>query len=587
MIRILKRLCGIEWLLIGISIVFIATQVWLDLELPGYMAEITTLVQTPGSAMSAVWRAGFYMLLCALGSVLAAVVVGLIAARVSASFSMRLRSNLFDKVLSFSMQEISKFSTASLITRSTNDVNQIRMLLGMGLIVVVRAPMLAVWAITKIAGKSWQWTAATAATVVMLIIVAAFIMTVAVPRFRRIQTLTDNLNRVTREHLTGLRVVRAYNAEAFASAKFETANTELTDVNLFVSRIMAVIGPAMSLMMGGLTLSIYWLGASLINAAGLMERLPLFSDMVVFSAYAMQVVMAFMMMTMLFIILPRASVSAKRINDVMETQATILGGGITASSTGLRGTVEFRNVSFKYPGADEYVLKDISFEVKQGQSVAVIGSTGSGKSTLINLVARFHDATEGEVLVDGVNVKDYTLRALRDKLGYVPQKAVLLSGTVAENVAFGEGGQGITSEADVISAVEVAQAADFVEQMEQGYQANIAQGGANVSGGQKQRLAIARAIARKPEIFIFDDSFSALDYRTDRRLREALALKAPDATQLIVGQRIGTIRDADTIVVLEQGRLVGAGTHDELLKTCEVYQEIAYSQLSKEELTHG
>lgn len=587
MIRILKRLSRLEWTLIGLSVAFIAAQVWLDLELPGYMAEITTLVQTPGSALSEVWRAGFFMLLCALGSVAAAVVVGGLASRVAASFSMRLRGSLFAKVLSFSMQEVSSFSTASLITRSTNDVNQIRMLIGMGLQVVVRAPMLAAWAITKIAGKSWQWISATAVTVLMLMVVASVIMTVAVPRFRRIQTLTDNLNRVTRENLTGLRVVRAYNAETFAEAKFETANKELTDTNLFVSRIMAVIGPAMSLMMGGLTLAIYWLGASLINAAGVMERLPLFSDMVVFSAYAMQVVMAFMMMTMLFIILPRASVSAKRINEVLETRATIVDGGMEAAPAGLRGTVEFRNVSFKYPGADEYVLRDISFQVHQGQTVAFIGSTGSGKSTLINLVARFHDVTEGEVLVDGLNVKDYTLKALRYKLGYVPQKAVLFSGTVTSNVAFGDAGDRALDEDTVRRAVKVAQAQDFVERMENGYDGNIAQGGSNVSGGQKQRLAIARAVARKPEIYIFDDSFSALDYRTDRRLRDALRQEAGEATQIIVGQRIGTIRDADAIVVLDQGRVVGMGTHDQLLRSCEVYREIAYSQLSREELAHG
>ena len=587
MIRILKRLSRLEWMLINLSVAFIAAQVWLDLELPGYMAEITTLVQTPGSALSEVWRAGFFMLLCALGSVAAAVVVGGLASRVAASFSMRLRESLFAKVLSFSMQEVSSFSTASLITRSTNDVNQIRMLIGMGLQVVVRAPMLAAWAITKIAGKSWQWTSATAVTVLMLMVVASVIMTVAVPRFRRIQTLTDNLNRVTRENLTGLRVVRAYNAETFAEAKFETANKELTDTNLFVSRIMAVIGPAMSLMMGGLTLAIYWLGASLINAAGVMERLPLFSDMVVFSAYAMQVVMAFMMMTMLFIILPRASVSAKRINEVLETRATIVDGGMEVAPAGLRGTVEFRNVSFKYPGADEYVLRDISFQVHQGQTVAFIGSTGSGKSTLINLVARFHDVTEGEVLVDGLNVKDYTLKALRYKLGYVPQKAVLFSGTVTSNVAFGDAGDRALDEDTVRRAVKVAQAQDFVERMENGYDGNIAQGGSNVSGGQKQRLAIARAMARKPEIYIFDDSFSALDYRTDRRLRDALRQEAGEATQIIVGQRIGTIRDADAIVVLDQGRVVGMGTHDQLLRSCEVYREIAYSQLSREELAHG
>ncbi|HSL94201.1 MAG TPA: ABC transporter ATP-binding protein, partial [Bacillota bacterium] len=465
--------------------------------------------------------------------------------------------------------------------------NQVRMLIGMGLLVVVRAPMLAVWAITKIAGKSWQWTSATAVTVLLLMVVAAFIMTVAVPRFRRIQKLTDNLNRVTRENLTGLRVVRAYNAEGFSEAKFDAANRELTETNLFVGRIMAVIGPAMSLMMGGLTLAIYWLGASLINAAGMAEKLPLFSDMVVFSSYAMQVVMAFMMMTMLFIILPRASVSAKRINEVLDTEATIVDGTVGESASRQHGSVEFRNVSFKYPGADEYVLKDINLRIEPGQIVAFIGSTGSGKSTLINLIARFHDATDGEILVDGVNVKDYTLKALRDKLGYVPQKAVLFSGTVRSNVAFGDSGRGVIDDDEVKRAVQVAQATDFVERMDAGYEGNIAQGGANVSGGQKQRLAIARAVARRPEIFIFDDSFSALDYRTDRKLRLALKQASGDATHLIVGQRIGTIREADMIVVLEQGSIVGADTHDNLLKTCEVYREIVYSQLSREELAHG
>jgi ATP-binding cassette subfamily B protein len=587
MTKLLRRLSVSEWALILISFVFIAAQVWLDLELPGYMSEITRLVQTPGSAMADVWRAGGYMLLCALGSLASAILVGYLAARVASAYSMRLRGDLFDKVLSFSQEEMNKFSTASLITRSTNDVTQVRMFIAMGLQVVVKAPMLAAWAIMKIAGKSWQWTAATAVTVALLLAVAAAILTVALPRFKRIQILTDNLNRVTRENLTGLRVVRAYNADSYAEKKFHGANTELTDNNLFVSRIMAVINPAMTLMMGGLTLSIYWLGASLINAAGMMDRLTLFSDMVVFSAYAMQVVMAFMMMTMMFIMLPRATVSARRIGEVLDEVPAVVDGTVTESPHGVRGEVEFRGVSFKYPGADEYVLKDISLKVNPGETVAFIGSTGSGKSTLVNLIARFHDATEGDVLVDGVNVKDYTLRALRDKLGYVSQRAVLFSGTVASNVAFGYRGGEQPAEADVKRAVEIARAAEFVEKMDDGYGAAIAQGGANVSGGQKQRLAIARAILRKPEIYVFDDSFSALDYKTDRQLRTALKREAGRATNLIVAQRIGTIREADKIVVLDQGRVVGMGTHEVLLESCGVYQQIAYSQLSREELAHG
>lgn len=584
MLKIFRYFKKENWIVVLICVVLVAGQVGLDLRLPDYMSQITRLVQTQGSQMSEIFIAGGKMLLCALGSLMLAVIVGFFAARLAAVFSKRLRHAIFDKVEDFSMEEINGFSTDSLITRSTNDITQVQMLIAMGLQVMIKAPIMAVWAITKISTKSWQWTASTGAAVGGLMVLIAIIMVFAMPRFRRIQTLTDNLNRVTRENLTGIRVVRAYNAEQYQEEKFAKANDELTDNNLFAHRVMAIMNPGMSIIMNGLTLAIYWIGAILINQAQMMDRVGLFSDMVVFSSYAMQVVMAFMMLTMIFIMLPRASVSAKRINEVLDTQPRILDGSVTEGEPGWEGEVEFRHVSFKYPDAADYVLEDISFKAHRGETVAFIGSTGSGKSTLVNLIPRFYDATEGEVLVDGVNVKEYTTYALHNKLGYVSQKAVMFSGTVTSNVAYGDNGQGGFDDRDVEKAVEIAQGREFVEKMEDQYYGPIAQGGANISGGQKQRLAIARAVCRRPEIYIFDDSFSALDYKTDKVLRAALKQETADTTSFIVAQRIGTIKNADRIIVLDEGRAVGIGTHEELLKTCEVYRQIALSQLSKEEL---
>lgn len=580
----LKRLNGREWLMFAASLVFIVAQVWLDLEIPGHMSEITKLVQTPGSEMAEIWSVGGIMLLCALGSLAASVVVGFISARIAAGFSQRLRSDLFNKVDSFSMEEISRFSTASLITRSTNDVTQIQMLITMGLQVVIKAPVMAIWAINKIAGKGFEWTIATGITLLVLIVMVAVVMVFVMPKFKKMQVLTDNLNRVTMENLSGLRVIRAYNAENYQEEKFEKANEEITSTQLFTSRSMAVLMPVMYLTLSGLSLAIYWIGAYLINAAQMMDKLTLFSDMVVFSSYAMQVIMAFMMVVIVFIMLPRAIVSARRINEVLQTAPTIVDGTADEGKPGMEGEIAFNNVSFKYPGAADYVLQNVSFTAKKGETVAFIGSTGSGKSTLVNLIPRFYDATEGEVLIDGVNVKDYKLEALNNKIGYVPQKAVLFKGTVKSNVAFGDNGRGTPAEEDVKNAVRIAQGADFVEKMDGQYEAEIAQGGTNVSGGQKQRLAIARAVCRKPEIYIFDDSFSALDYKTDRTLRSVLKKETAGVTTVIVAQRIGTIMDADQIVVLDEGKVVGRGTHRELLKSCEVYREIAMSQLSEEEL---
>lgn len=584
MLKILKRLSGKEWLQAGISLLFIVSQVWLDLKLPDYMSEITRLTQTEGSALADIWTAGGYMLLCALGSVAASVIVGFFAARIAASFSQRLRSNLYDKVDAFSMNEISHFSTASLITRSTNDITQIQLFITMGLQMIVKAPIMAVWAITKIAGKGLEWTEATGVTLLIMIAMIAILMSLALPKFKKMQTLTDNLNRATMENLTGLRVVRAYNAEDFQQAKFEVANAELTNAQLFTSRAMAVMMPMMTLLMSGLTLSIYWIGAYLIDAAGMMDKITLFSNMVVFSSYAMQVIMSFMMLVMIFILLPRASVSATRINEVLNTEPTILEGDQTAGKPGMTGTVEFRNVNFRYPGAADDALHDISFSVGQGETIAFIGSTGSGKTSLINLIPRFFDATGGEVLVDGRNVREYTQEALNNKIGFVPQKAVLFRGTVESNVRYGDNGRAPATLEDVKQAIRIAQSTDFVENMEGQYEAEVAQRGTNLSGGQKQRLSIARAVCRKPEIYIFDDSFSALDYQTDRQLRTMLKKETAGVTSMIVAQRIGTILDADRIVVLDEGCVVGIGTHKELLKTCEVYREIAMSQLSEEEL---
>lgn len=584
MLKLFKNLSRKDWLFAGISLVFIVAQVWLDLKIPDFMSEITMLVQTDGSTMGEILTAGGKMLICALGSLATSVIVAVFAARIASNFGAALRGRLFDKVQSFSMEEIGGFSTASLITRSTNDITQVQMLVVMGLQVIIKAPIMAIWAIIKISNKSWQWTLSTAIAVVILLIIVITCISIAMPKFKKLQQLTDDLNRVTRENLTGLRVVRAYNAENYQETKFKNANDELTKTNLFTARTLSTMMPFIQMVMSGLTLAIYWIGAVLIENAEMMEKLTLFSDMVVFTSYAMQVVMAFMMLVVIFIMLPRASVSAKRILDVLETKPTITDGTIDDVSTGMKGEIEFRNVSFKYPDADDYVLKNITFTAHKGETVAFIGATGCGKSTVINLVPRFYDADKGEVLVDGVNVKEYTQYALHNKIGYVSQKATLFGGTIKSNVAYGDNGKNSFLETDVVDAVYTAQAAEFVENLVEGYDGFVAQGGANFSGGQKQRLSIARAICRRPEIFIFDDSFSALDYKTDKKLRNALKTECADATKLIVAQRIGTIRDADKIIVLEEGQIAGMGTHDELMKNCEVYQQIAYSQLSKEEL---
>ncbi len=580
MIQIFKYLKSKEWLQAIIAIFFIVSQVWLDLKLPDYMSKVTVLVQTPSSQMSDIWQVGGYMLLCALGSLGAAIVVGFLAARIAASFSKRLRSMMFNKVDSFSMEEINRFSTSSLITRSTNDITQVQLLITMGLQMVIKAPIMAGLAITKIAGKGIEWTAATGIAVVVMVSILLLGMLLLLPKFKKMQTLIDNINRVTRENLTGLRVVRAYNAENYQKEKFEVANDEITSTQLFTGRAMACMMPVISLIMGGLSLAIYWIGAYLINSAGMMDRLTLFSNMVVFSSYATQIIMSFTMLSMMFIMLPRALVSAKRINQVLDTKPTILDGKRTTSTSNVQGEVTFKNVSFKYPDAAEYVLHDINFTARKGETVAFIGSTGSGKSTLINLVPRFYDTTEGEVLIDGINIKEYTQEALHRKIGYVPQKAVLFKGTVNSNVAYGD-----NNRADKVKrAVGIAQGTDFIEKMNDNYNAPISQGGTNVSGGQKQRISIARAVCCNPEIYVFDDSFSALDYRTDRALRSALKKETSGVTSLIVAQRISTIMDADQIIVLDEGRVVGKGTHRELLNSCEVYREIANSQLSKEEL---
>lgn len=587
MFKIFRYLKKKDWLLVLFSLVFIVFQVWLDLKLPDYMTEITQLVQTQGSAMEDVLTAGGMMLLCALGSLVATFLVGFFVARIAAALSMRLRSMVYDKTMSFSMEEMNRFSTASLITRSTNDITQVQTFVAMGLQALIKAPVMAIWAICKIAGKGWEWTAVTGGAVVLLIFMLGSIIGLSMPKYKIIQKLTDNLNRVTRENLTGIRVVRAYNAEDYEERKFEKANTELTQTNLFTNRLMAIMQPGMTLIMSGLTLAIYWVGVYLIDGAQMQDKLTLFSDMVVFSSYAMQVIMAFMILTMTFIILPRASVSAKRINEVLNTKTGILDGTVTGSESYGQGEVEFRHVSFRYPDAAEYVLHDINFTAHRGETVAFIGSTGSGKSTLINLIPRFYDATEGEVLIDGIDVKEYNQEALHNKLGYVPQRAVMFSGTVFSNVTYGENGQNNLENDSVQNAVEIAQASEFVEKLEGGYQAHVAQGGRNFSGGQKQRLAIARAIWRRPEIYVFDDSFSALDYKTDRILRKALKRATGNVTTLIVAQRIGTIMDADKIIVLEEGKVVGQGTHKSLLKDCAVYREIAESQLSKEEIENA
>lgn len=584
MLKLLGKFTKKEWMLAALSVAFVVVQVWLSLTMPDYMREITMLIQTPGSEMPEILSAGGMMLACALGSLAASVVTAVCAARIGTSFSANVRRLLFAKVQAFSMEEIGHFSTASLITRSTNDVTQVQMLIVLGLQMLIMAPIMAVWAICKIADKQWEWTMSTAAAVGVLLIVVLVALVLALPKFRKLQQLTDDLNRVTRENLTGLRVVRAYNAEDYQEHKFDLANDNLTRTQLFAQRTLAFLMPSIQLIMSGLSLAIYWIGAVLIDAANMVGKVSLFSDMMVFSQYAIQVVMSFMMLVMIFMLLPRAQVAAKRINEVLATEPAIHDGTRTEGAEGHAGEVVFKNVSFRYPDAEDSVIENISFTAKRGETIAFIGATGCGKSTVVNLIPRFYDASEGEVLVDGVNVKDYTQQALRDKIGYVSQKAILFAGSVRDNINFGDNGRGPIADEMVKQAIATAQATEFIEQMEDGYDGRVSQGGDNFSGGQKQRLSIARAVARQPEIFIFDDSFSALDYKTDRTLRATLDRECGDATRFIVAQRIGTIRDADKIIVLDEGRIAGMGTHDELIKTCEVYQQIALSQLSKEEL---
>ena len=587
MFKLLKRLEGRQYKIIFICLIFIVFQVWLDLKLPDFMSEITRLIETKGSKMSDILIQGGFMLLCTLGSLISSFIVGYFAAKVAASFSQKIRSEVFNKVEDFSMTEIKQFSTSSLITRTTNDITQVQMLIAMGLQVFIKAPIMAIWAIIKISGKNFEWTMLTGGAILVLLFVVVIIVIFAVPKFKKIQNMVDDINNITRENLTGIRVVRAFNAEDYQQNKFESANEKLTKTQLFVQRIMAVMAPTMQLILSGLSLGIYFIGAFIINAAAIPDRIEIFSDMVVFSSYAVQVIISFMMLIVIFIIYPRASVSAKRILEVIETDEIIKDGKLNRKTTKLVGSVEFKNVSFKYPDAEEYMLENISFKAKKGETIAFIGSTGSGKSTLINLIPRFYDATDGEVLVDGINVKDYTQEVLHNLLGYIPQKAVMFDGSVSSNVSYGYNGKAKPSKKQIKKAIEVAQATDFVEKMDDTYESHIARGGTNVSGGQKQRLAIARAIARDPEIYIFDDSFSALDYKTDYILRKELKNYTKDATTLIVAQRIGTIKNADKIIVLDNGKMVGCGTHKELLENCQVYQEIAYSQLSKEELANA
>jgi len=583
MFKLFKNFSKKDFIFIALAILFIAGQVGLELKMPEYMSTITRLVQTEGSEMGEILQNGALMLLCAFGSLISTIIASWFVSNVGADFTYIVRKKIFDKVETLGVNEIKKFSTASLITRTTNDVTQVRMVITMGANMLIRAPMSAIWAIAKIHGKSWEWSTAVSVAVVIMLATVITVMMVVIPRFKVIQKLTDKLNGVTRENLTGIRVVRAFNAEKYQEHKFDQTNTEVSDTIRFVDRVLSVMSPMMYLVMNGITLTIYLIGAFLISQSIMSEKLTVFSDMVVFSTYAMHVIMSFLMVAMIFMLIPRAQVSAERINEVLDEDITIKDGSFD-DDTAEVGTVEFRNVSFKYPDAEEYLLKDISFRAEKGQTVAFIGSTGSGKSTLINLVPRFYDVTDGAVFIDGVNVKDYQQKALHQKLGYIPQKAVIFSGTVTSNIAYGESKNGKPSERKIQQAAKVAQAKSFIEKLDRQYNAHIAQAGTNISGGQKQRLAIARAVARDPEIYIFDDSFSALDYKTDSALRQALKDYTKDATSLIVAQRIGTIMHADQILVLDKGRCVGHGTHKELMKNCEVYKEIALSQLTKEEL---
>ena len=587
MFKLLKKLSKKDILFLLVCFLLIVFQVWLELKLPDYMSNITRLVQTTTNNMGEILIQGGYMMLCALASLISAIIVGYFASKIAADFSLNLRSKIFRKVEEFSMAEIKKFQTSSLITRTTNDVTQIEMFIAMGLQLIIRAPIMAIWAVTKILNKNLEWSMLTGAGVIILLTTVTTLMIIVLPRFARVQKLTDKVNGVTRENLTGIRVIRAFNAEKFEENRFEEVNNTLTKTQMFNQKCFAIMHPIMNIVMHFLTLGIYFIGAFLITSASMTDKINLFSNMIVFTSYGMQVIMSFLMLAMIFMIWPRAQVSARRINEVLDEKSSIIDGDLDVINASEKGTVEFKNVSFKYPDADEYLLKNISFKANKGETVAFIGSTGSGKSTLINLVPRFYDATDGEIFVDGINVKNYKLKDLHNKIGYVPQKAVMFTGTVFDNVSYGYNGKEKPNMDKVKKAIEIAQGKEFVEKMDKKYESHIARGGTNVSGGQKQRLAIARAIARDPEIYIFDDSFSALDYKTDSTLRKELKKYTKDATSLIVAQRIGTIISADKIVVLDKGECVGVGTHKELLKSCEVYKEIALSQLSKEELEHA
>lgn len=587
MIKIFKQFNKKDWALVFVVAILIVFQVWLDLKLPDYMSEITRILQSEGYIIKDILVQGGYMLLCAFGSLGSAVIVGYITSFISADFSMNLRRRIFKKVEDFSMREIKKFETSSLITRTTNDVTQLEMLVAMGMQLIIKAPVMCIWAITKIINKNIEWSLLVLAGVAILLVTIGILLKIVYPRFEKVQKLIDGVNGVTRESVTGIRVVRAFNAEEYQENRFDKVNNDLTNMQLFNQKCFAILDPVMNIVMHFLTLGIYFIGAYLIDAAHMVDKITLFSNMVVFSSYGMQVIMSFLMLAMIFMILPRASVSAKRINEVLDEELSLKDGILDGNEALEVGTVEFKNVSFKYPDASEYVLKDISFKVNKGETVAFIGSTGSGKSTLINLIPRFYDATEGEVLIDGINIRDYKLKELHNKIGYVPQKAVMFMGSVKSNVGYGSVNGTKPTLGKIKEAIDVAQASSFIKEMDGEYEAHIAQGGTNVSGGQKQRLSIARAIARDPEIYIFDDSFSALDFKTDATLRRALKEYTKDATSIIVAQRIGTIINADKIVVLNEGECVGIGTHKELLKSCKVYQEIALSQLSKEELENA
>lgn len=585
MFKLFKNLSKKDIVRILFCLILIVIQVWLDLKMPDYMSAITRLVQTDGSKMSDILRQGSYMLSCAFGSLISAIIVGYFAANIASSFATTIRRKIFNKIENFGMQEMKKFSTSSLITRTTNDVTQVDMVIGMGLQMLVKAPIMAVWAILKILNKGTQWSILTACCVLILLIFVTILFIVVLPKFEKVQKLIDKVNGVTRENLTGIRVIRAFNAEEYQEERFDKVNNDLTNLQMFNQRCFSLMSPIMSLVMQGLTLGIYVIGTVLIEKANMLDKITLFSNMVVFSSYGMQVIMSFLMLAVIFMMWPRAKISAERINEILDQDISVIEGSFDGK-TKEKGTVEFKDVSFKYPDADEYILRDISFKAKKGETIAFIGSTGSGKSTLINLVPRFYDATSGKVLIDGVDVKEYKKEALNNKLGYVPQKAVMFTGTVSSNVSYGKSNNKITND-KIKEAIDVAQAKDFVEKMDEKYESHIARGGTNVSGGQKQRLAIARAIARKPEIYIFDDSFSALDYKTDSVLRRELKKYTSDATVMIVAQRIGTIINADKIIVLDKGKCVGIGTHKELLKNCEVYKEIALSQLSEGELKNA